>query len=208
MPAARSSGSIRVAAVRGRVKGTAIRAGLLWYAETYGEALLGRVLDHASPELRSLLRPGDPAFGIVASSWYETALIGELLDVLDRIASPEDSREMAARLAAAVARDNVSGVYRALFRLIASPTLLEANAQRVWSTYVDEGTMSVRVPVPGSFDARIRGWTHHNSTVCRMLRPFMEHMLRGIGYQALVVERVQCVEDGGGQCLFHGTWLP
>jgi serine/threonine protein kinase len=206
--APRSSGSIRVAPARGRVKGTAVRAGLLWFSDAYGEPLLARVLDHASPELRSLLRATDPAFGIMASAWYETALMGELLDLLDRVASPEDSREFASRLAAAVARDNVKGVYRALFRLIASPPLLEANAQRVWGTYVDEGTMTVRVLAPGSFEGRVRGWSHHHVTVCRMLQPFVEHLLRGIGYSACVVERVQCVDDGDGQCLFLGTWLP
>lgn len=203
----RSSGSMRVAPARGRLKGTAIRACLLWFADTYGESTLARVFDFASPELRSLLHPGDPAFGIVASGWYETALMGELLDVLDRVAAPEDSRELASRLAAAVARDNVNGVYRALFRLIAAPPLLEANAQRVWSTYVDEGSIAVKILSPGSFEAKIRGWTHHHDTVCRMLRPFVEHTLRGIGYQALVVERAQCVSNGDGHCLFNGTWF-
>jgi serine/threonine protein kinase len=206
--APRSSGSIRVAPARGRVKGTSIRAGLLWFSDAYGDPLLARVFDLASPELRSLLRASDPAFGIMASAWYETTLMGELLDLLDRVASPEDPREFASRLAAAVARDNVNGVYRALFRLIASPPLLEANAQRVWGTYVDEGTMTVRIMAPGSFEARVRGWSHHHVTVCRMLQPFVEHLLRGIGYSACVVERTQCVDDGDGQCLFQGTWLP
>ena len=185
-----------------------MRAGLLWYAESYGEPLLAKVFDQASPELRSVLREGDPAFGIMASAWYETALMGELLDLLDRVAAPEDSAEFSSRLAAAVARDNVNGVYRALFRLIASPPLLEANAQRVWGTYIDEGTLTVRVLAPGSFEGRVRGWSHHHATVCEMLRPFVEHLLRSIGYSALVVERTQCVDNGDGQCLFFGTWLP
>jgi len=206
--APRSSGSIRVAPARGRIKGTAMRAGLLWFAESYGEALLARVPAQASPELRSLLRVGDPAFGIMASAWYETSLMGELLDLLDRVAAPEDSREFASRLAAAVARDNVNGVYRALFRLIASPPLLEANAQRVWGTYIDEGTLTVRVLAPGSFEGRVRGWSHHHQTVCLLLRPFIEHLLRNIGYSACVVERTQCVDKGDGQCLYVGNWLP
>ncbi len=206
--APRSSGSIRAAPARGRIKGTSIRAGLLWFSDAYGDPLLARVFDLASPELRSLLRASDPAFGIMASAWYETALMGELLDLLERVASPEDPREFSSRLAAAVARDNVNGVYRALFRLIASPPLLEANAQRVWGTYVDEGTMTVRIMAPGSFEGRVRGWSHHHVTVCRMLQPFVEHLLRGIGYSACVVERTQCVDDGDGQCLFQGTWLP
>jgi serine/threonine protein kinase len=204
----RSSSSMRVAPARGRIKGTAVRAGLLWFGEAYGESLLARVYNHATPELRALLRPGDLAFGIMASAWYEIGLMGELLDLVERVACPEDPREFASRLAGAVARDNVNGVYRALFRLIASPPLLEANAQRVWSTYIDEGTLTVRVLAPGSFEGRVRGWSHHHGTVCLMLRPFVEHLLRNIGYSACVVERTQCVDNGDGQCLFVGNWLP
>jgi serine/threonine protein kinase len=203
----RSSGSMRDAAARGRVKGTAIRAALIWFAETQGEAMMARVLDLASPELRAVLRPGDAAFGIMASGWYDTQLIGELLEMLERIASPDDPRELYGRLAAAVAQDNVHGVYRSLFRLIASPPLLEANAQRVWGTYIDEGTFSVRILDKGAFEAQVRGWSHHHSSVCTLLRPLFEHMLRGIGYTGLVVERTQCIDNGDGQCLFHGVWL-
>jgi serine/threonine protein kinase len=208
IPAARSSGSIRVAQARGRIKGTAVRAGLLWFAEVYGEPQLARVFDLASPELKAVLRSGDPAFGIMASGWYDTQLMGEMLTVLESIAFSEDARELISRLAAAVARDNVGGVYRALFRLIASPPLLEANAQRVWSTYVDEGKLTVRVVAPGSFEAKIQGWSHHHSSVCQLLSPLAEQMLRAIGYNALVVERTQCVDSGDGQCLFLGMWLP
>ncbi len=208
IPASRSSGSIRAAQARGRLKGTAVRAGLLWFAEVYGEALLARAWDLASPDLQAILRPGDPAFGIMASAWYDTQLMGEMLTVLENIAFSEDARELISRLAAAVARDNVGGVYRALFRLIAAPPLLEANAQRVWSTYVDEGTLTVRVVAPGSFEAKIQGWSHHHSTVCLLLSPLAEQMLRAIGYNALVVERTQCVDSGDGQCLFLGMWLP
>lgn len=208
IPPARSSGSIRAAQALGRIKGTAVRAGLLWFAEEYGEPKLARVLELASPELRAVLRPGDPAFGIMASGWYETQLMGEMLAVLESIAFAEDARELISRLAGAVARDNVNGVYRALFRLIASPPLLEANAQRVWSTYVDEGTLTVRVIAPGSFEAKLQGWSHHHSSVCLLLSPLAEQMLRAIGYNGLVVERTQCVDGGDGQCLFLGMWLP
>src|ERR1019366_4614103 len=152
------SSTMRVAIARGRIKGTAIRAGVAWFGETYGEVALERVVDLASPELRALLRPGDPVFGLIASGWYDTLIIGELLELVERVAAPVDSLAFQSRVADAIARDNVGGVYRALFRLVASPPLLEANAQRVWHTYIDEGTMSVSLGAPGSFEARVRGW--------------------------------------------------
>jgi tRNA A-37 threonylcarbamoyl transferase component Bud32 len=202
------SSSMRVAATRGRVKGTALRAGVAWFAETYGEPGMSRVLELASPALAQVLRKDDFAFGLIASGWYETSLVGELLALIDRVASPADPEAFAAKIADAIANDNVNGVYRALFRLVASPPLLEANSQRVWRTYVDEGTLTVNLKGPGAFEARVRGWTRHDAVVCRMIQYMIERLLRAVGYSGLVVERTQCVSDGDPHCTFEGNWLP
>jgi len=204
---AQSSSVMRASAPRGRIKGTALRAAIAWVGETKGERALARVNELASPELRSMLRMGEPALGIMASGWYDIQLVGELLDAFEQAVLPSDPATFVAQLADAIARDNVRGVYRALFRLIASPPLLEANAQRVWQTYVDEGTLSVRILKLGSFDARVRDWSRHNASVCRILGPMMQQSLRAIGYNALVVERTQCLAHGGTQCVFEGNWL-
>jgi serine/threonine protein kinase len=205
--APRSSGAMR-AAPGGRVKGAALRAALAWFAEQRGPEGLARVVELASPELRALLRPGDPACGIIASTWYEAGLVGELIGALERVAAPPDLDAYQSQLAQAVARDNVGGVYRALFRLVATPPLLEANAQRVWQTYVDEGTLTIRIQGPGAFRAYVRRWDRHQTKLCELLGPLIEEMLRAIGYSGLVVERTQCVDDGHGECVFEGQWLP
>jgi predicted Ser/Thr protein kinase len=207
-PAARTPSSMmRIAAARGRVKGTALRAGLAWFANAYGEPGLARVFALASPELRAMLREGDPAFGLMASGWYDTQLVGELLHLLEQVAAPADPVAFGSRVAEAIARDNVGGVYRALFRLVASPPMLEANAQRVWRTYIDEGTLTVKRTGAGTFEARVRGWSHHHPKVCRMLRAMLESLLRASGYTALVVERTECVAEGATQCTFEGEWV-
>jgi hypothetical protein len=197
---------MRVAVARGRVKGTAVRAGLTWFGQTYGAPGLERLTELASPELQAILRPNDPALGLIASGWYDTQLIGELLGLAEHVAQPLEAEELLTRIADAVARDNVGGVYRSLFRLVASPPLLEANAQRVWRTYVDEGTLSVKINGDAAFRAHVRGWSRHNVNVCRMLRPLIQSLLREVGYRALTVDRTQCVGDGNTQCTFDGTW--
>jgi hypothetical protein len=205
MPPSLANGS-RAPASRGRVKGTALRAGLAWFMDAYGASAAAHVMDSASAELMATLRVGDPALGVMPSGWYETQLVGELLIAMERAAAPADPEAFVARLAEAIARDNVRGVYRSLFRLVASPSLLEANAQRIWRTYVDEGTLAVRVLSRNSFDARVRGWSHHHTAVCRMLRHMLEQLLRTVGYRDLVVERTGCVIDGAAHCSFAGSW--
>ncbi len=206
MPPTSPSGILRASTARGRIKGTAIRAAIAWFAEEYGEPALERAVERSLPGVRALFRERDPVLGVMASGWYDTQLIGEFLDIIESVAAPSDSLEWNARLGAAIARDNVAGVYRSLFRLIASPPLLEANAQRVWQTYSDEGTLTVRIIRPGSFEATVRGWTHHHATVCRVVAPLMEQVLRTLGYGTPSVERRRCVAQGSTQCAFEGHW--
>ncbi|MGD0675196.1 MAG: protein kinase [Polyangiaceae bacterium] len=200
-----SSGSW-VAASRGRTKGTAVRAVVAWFTETYGDSAVEQIAKLASPELNACIRFGDPLCGVMASAWYDTPLIGELLDLLERVARPVDSADFSSCIGAAIARDNVGGVYRALFRLIASPTILAANAHRVWQTYVDEGSLTVHLRGESFFEARIRGWSGHHPTVCRTVRPTIEHVLRTVGYQAPSVSRTGCVGEGDGACAFEASW--
>jgi serine/threonine protein kinase len=207
IPPSWAPNGMRVPPLRGRIKGTAVRAGLTWFVDAYGGLAAVRVGEIASPEIHATFRFGESALGVMPSSWYDTQIVGELLIAMESAASPAEPDVFVSRLAEAIARDNVNGVYRALFRLVASPSLLEANAQRVWRTYVDEGTLTVRARAPGSFEARVRGWSRHHAAVCRMLRPLLEHLLREVGYTALVVERTECVADGSSQCTFEGTWL-
>ena len=207
VPPARSSSSFRAAAPQGRIKGAAVRAALVWFSETYGDAACAQVLERASIELQSMLRPGDNAYGVIASTWYETTLVGELLEIVESVVADDDVEEYRSRMAGAVAKDNVGGVYRSLFRLVATPPLLEANAQRVWGTYCNEGAFVVRVVRPGAFEARLRGWSAHHAALCALGSHLLEQFLRTIGYNGLVVERTQCVSNEDGQCVWEGTWL-
>ncbi len=212
MPASRLSSAGRPPssttrkAARGRIKGTAVRAGIAWFGEMYGQPALARVVELASPELKGILRSKDSVFGLIASGWYDTQLVGELVELIECVASPANRAAFGASVGEAIAHENVAGVHRALFRLVASPEALEANAQRVWRTYVDEGTLSVRLGGAGRFDARVRGWARHHPSVCRTLRAMLESSLRAVGYTALVLERTQCVALGDTQCAFDGRW--
>jgi serine/threonine protein kinase len=209
-PRRQSSGTLR-AAVRGRVKGTAIRTGLLWYAQKYGPEVIAGVVERASADARALVRLDDPGFGIVASGWYDTPQVGELLTMLEEAAGIEDEEESIAysnALASAIAKDNVSGVYRSLFRLITTPPMLEANAQRVWRTYVDEGTLIAQSPSKGELRFEVRSWTRHHAQLCRLIGYVIQHVLRAVGYDSLVLERTQCVSQGDVFCGFEGMYLP
>jgi hypothetical protein len=133
--------------------------------------------------------------------------VGELLEHLEKLADPDDPEAYVNALTTAIAKDNVGGIYKSLFRLISTPSMLEANAQRVWRTYLDEGTCTARVPSPGKIGFEVRGWQHHQPTVCRVVGFMMQNVLRAVGYTALIVERTHCAADGDGLCAFDGMYL-
>lgn len=191
---------------RGHLKGTAVRTGVLWFAQRYGTDTLARAVQRA-PHVQSMLRLDEPSFGVVASGWYDTRTVGELLVAMEEAAGIEDSDAYLNALSEAIAKDNVSGVYRSLFRLITTPSMLEANAQRVWRTYCDEGTLIVKAPRPGELSLEIRHWTHHHPATCRLVACAMQHVLRQVGYEGLVTERTQCLAQGDPTCAFEGMYL-
>jgi serine/threonine protein kinase len=195
-------------ATRGHIKGTAVRAGVQWFGETYGAAALARVVERASPELKSAIRGDDAALGIIPSSWYDTRVIGELFALFEQVADARDADSHWSAMALAVARDNVQGVYKSLFRLVTTPQQLAANAQRVWRTYCDEGTLSVHEIRAGELRFEIRGWIVHHAHACRALGCILQQTLRAAGYRGLVLERTQCVGDGHAMCAFEGLYLP
>jgi serine/threonine protein kinase len=192
----------------GRLKGTAIRAGLTWFATNQGQDALQRAYEMASPQLQAMLQLGEPACGVIASGWYDVACVGELIEILERVADPPDREAYEMLMSTAIAKDNVNGIYRSLFKLITTPATLEANSHRVWSTYVDEGTLVARSPSRGTLEFEIRAWAHHHPAVCRTVGFMIQNVLRTVGYNALVIERTQCVSDGDPVCAFEGLYLP
>ena len=67
-------------------------------------------------------------------------------------------------------------------------------------------SLAVALQGPGRFEARVRGWAHHDPQVCTMLRAMLEQLLRAVGYRELAVQRTRCVDQGGAECGFVGAW--
>jgi hypothetical protein len=192
---------------RGRIKGTAIRAGLAWFLHSNGEVAYARVLEGASPDLRALLGGSGATHTVIASGWYDAMLVAELLERMELVAAPEDPEAYLAHLTTAIAKDNVTGIYRTLFKLITTPELLVQNAQRIFSTYFDEGSLTATVPRPGELLFVLRGLPQHHPRVCKTTCAALQAVLRAVGYQGAVLERTGCLADGAHACTFEGLYL-
>ena len=65
-----------------RVKGAVVREMLLWYEDHYGHEALGHLLRNVPREYALSIAPSEPAFGLLASTWYPSSFINAVLDAL------------------------------------------------------------------------------------------------------------------------------
>ena len=184
------------------VKGVAVRAGLHWVSSAYGLSAVQMVHDRASAALRAVIVPGLSSFGILSSGWYSLLLIGELLDGIVEATAPTNVDLHYRRMAAAVAHDNVTGVYRALLRLVATPSLLKAHGPRVWRNYYSHGTIEVSTERPGELTIAVRDAPVHHDAMCRMTGLVVERILGEVGYRNATLGRVRCIGRGSEECAF------
>ncbi len=188
------------------VKGIAIRAGLQWVSSTYGMGAVQAVFDAGSPELRKALVPELSSFGVLSSSWYTVGVVAELLDVVDAVTAPKDLQAHWREMATAVAADNVSGVYKSLFRLISSRTLLVAHAQRVWRSYFNDGQLVVTSPREGELVLCVRTTEHHES-LCRTTANVVQQIFGRIGFKGATLARTRCRTRGASLCMYEVDYL-
>jgi hypothetical protein len=188
------------------VKGIAVRAGLLWVAETYGQQAVERVYAAGSPALRAAIVPGLASFGVLSSSWYDSQVVGELLDVIETVVDPDDKQLHTNQMAIAVADNNVKGVYQSLFRLISTRTLLIAHGQRVWRSYFNDGELAVSSAREGELQLTIEAPFHHDF-LCRMTSAVIEQILKRIGFKGASLTRLQCQSRGASSCVFEVDYV-
>ena len=189
------------------VKGAAVRAGLRWVTMTYGDDCAQKICEEVSPPLRAKLIAGLSSFGVLSTEWYDVNLIGELLDVISNVTRTTQLVDHLDRMADAVAADNVQGVYRSLFRLIATRPLLIAHANRVWSNYFSSGSLLVRSPREGELILTSSGAKAHHSSLCTMTSRVLEKILLRVGYKGATLVRAQCRGSGDRDCVFEVDYV-
>ena len=189
------------------VKGVAVRAGLHWVSAHYGLGAVQAVHDQGSEALRRIIVPGLSSFGILSTGWYGVLVIGELLDVIVQATGPANVEAHFRRMASAVAHDNVTGVYKALFRLVATPALLTAHGGRVWRSYFSHGTIDVTSAREGELTLAIRDAGVHHATMCLMTSLVVERILVEVGYKGATLGRRRCTGRGDMECAFQIDYL-
>jgi hypothetical protein len=189
----------------GRIKGAAFREFLRWYSNEYSHERLVAALVAAGDRVDDALERESPLLGVLANAWYSSSTVHALLDELTRGLAPEERAKLAERASDAVMAATLHGIYKALFRLMATPERYAKYAPRLWTTYYDSGTVTIELS-GNRAESTIRNWSAHHPFMCELNRGAAGAIYRRMGCQNVHVQRIACIESGAPECRFVTTW--
>lgn len=190
----------------GNIKGAAFREFVVWYTKEQGSERLLAAVDALPESARFHLQPRREALGILAATWYPAEVLHSLLDELLR-GVPEDERLGMARGAAGVImRSTLHGIYRVLFRLMATPELYVRFGSRLWSTHYDSGDLILELEEPTHLQATVRNWRGHHPFICQLNGAALVPIFSEMGCVDPNVNFEACVSRGDTECRYSLSW--
>lgn len=190
----------------GRIKGAAFREFIVWWRSAYGCEGLDRAVGGLLPELKEHLQSGQPSLGVLSSSWYPAALPHRLIDGLVDNLSEEERWERATVGARAIMDANLRGVYRAVFRLVASPDRYAKYVQRIWDMHYDSGQVVITGIDEHTHHSATLDWRAHHPFICMLNMASSLPIYEAMGCNEVSFERHGCVSQGADACVSLVRW--
>ena len=191
----------------GRIKGAAFIEFLRFCEHEYGTERVHSAVMSIPIELRHPLSVSLPTLGVLPSTWYAADTVHALLDALLSGVGSDARRRMAADISKAIMDATLKGVYRALFRVVATPERYARYASRLWTAYYDTGDFRIEMPNPKTAVATVRNWPSHHGFICELNRGAAEAIYTAMGLKNVVTTRAACIDGGAQACRFVSRWL-
>src|SRR5262245_60085947 len=102
----------------------------------------------------------------------------------------------------------IAGPYRALFELLASPSLYARLIQHGWRQLHTTGHRTMVLPRPGEAESEISNWPGHHPILCDVTAETMAALFRIMLGTHVQVKRVTCVSEGAPTCRSRMSWSP
>lgn len=181
------------------VKGNLLSARPRYVLEQWGERGLRDVFDRLDPKTRGVLEAP-----ILPFQWYSFETLATVDAAIIRGPMRQDFEQMR-RFGAAVARYDLSTVYKVLFKL-GTPSFIIKRVGTVYGAYVRGGTMSASEVQSGSAVVTL---TQGSLPLyfCRYgVSGWFTAGLELSGATSVRVRETRCVHDGGTVCRWEATW--
>ena len=100
----------------------------------------------------------------------------------------------------------LSGVHRAVFRVVGSPALMRDHGQPLWERQFDTGRVRITDLGPGEQRHEYHDWLAHHPLLCRITFSCVAPMFRAMGVREPSVHLERCCADGGSYCSALVRW--
>lgn len=189
------------------IKGVAVREFVRWYERRVGPARFQALVSGLPAIARDAFDLSAPGLGIVSTTWYPAGAVNALLDAIEQQIEPKDRERVTLEAARAVMDVTLSGVYRVLFRMMASPERYARYCQKLWSTYYDSGRIEIVLSQEGTTAVTTTsGWTAHHPLSCDLNRGASVAIFLAMGCRNVSCVREACVVQGAPACRFVTRW--
>jgi hypothetical protein len=188
-----------------RIKGAGMREFLLWYESRVGQAAVQAIADGIPADLAPLVSRRLPAFGMLASTWYPIALCHYFLDRAME-GRGDEGRELARDANREIVPRMIRGIYKVIYRTVASPELYARHVNRQWRKLHTTGERSFVIRAPGEALSTVAGWPGHHPFLCWITIYTMVSLFEAMGREQVTAERLRCVSHGGEDCATVLRW--
>ena len=189
-----------------KIKGAAIREVVRWYTRAHGRAALAEAVGNMPPEILRQLDANDDALGVIASTWYDVAVVHAMLDAIVAPHPPAERHALIRTAAREAVRTSMNGVYRFVVAQIVTPSFYARNIQRLWRMLHDGGKREIEIVTEGHAVSRTWDWPGHHPLLCETTIETMCAIFELTGCNDVVARRTQCVSHGASECVAEVRW--
>ncbi|MEZ4451640.1 MAG: hypothetical protein R3B09_19365 [Nannocystaceae bacterium] len=191
---------------RGRIKGNAIREFIAWYLSLGHREQLVAAIRRLELEEQALFDFDHRALGILPSTWYSGLTVHRVLDGMLEGMSRREVEALATAGGQVTADTMMTGLYKAIFTAVMTPSRFAKLANMAWRTSYDNGWVDNEVLGPGRHRAVVREWGGHHHFLCKLNVAVKARIYVAMGCQEVLVEDRYCVSDGRSECGSLISW--
>ncbi len=180
-----------------RIRGFVCRAFVQYAQETRGEILSAeRFLGcrHALPEHG--LDPDLSGLGFLPSRWYPADLVHEVIDIATSALSTVEMHARAGGAGRSVFHQQITGLQRAIFSLLATPTRMAKHSTRAWLHNFSTGRLEYETR-EAMQRSTYHDWDEHHPLLCRGLMIGRVEAFKAMGLKKVRIKIDRCDPEHG-----------
>jgi hypothetical protein len=183
-----------------KVKGTAVRASVIYLNDTLGGEGYAKILERLGPEDRETF--SNP---ILQSSWYELSQLIRLMTEAQKDLQLPPGRSVGWEMGRFSADHGLNTIYKVFFK-VADPAFIIRKASQVMGSYYDSGRMEAVTQEPHSAHLRLTGFNEPHRLFCDRIMGWMERTMELTGAKSVRMEHPKCMARGDSCCDYLGRW--